>query len=83
MPCSSDGREIRGGPLIIFKSGNCERSVEILPDLNNYPINNSPSMNPSNGSITIVAFDKDSGPKGVNALRNELEKVVVRVGSAS
>ena len=70
--------KIRSG--FLPKTGHNKRGVEVLPNLGNYPIGYSPGVNPSNGAGRVAAFDEYNGPKGVNALRDEVESVLGSAG---
>lgn len=74
------GREIgrRGGAA---EAGDGEGSVEVLPDLGDYPISDGPGVNPGDGAAGVVAgvaaFDEDGGPaEGDDGLGHESEGVL-------
>lgn len=75
----SNCREIRlvvGAP----KTGDSKRSVEVLPDLGNYPISYSPGVNPGDVSNFVATLNEDGGPEGGNGVRDEAERVFVGGG---
>jgi hypothetical protein len=55
------------------KASDGEGSIEILPNLGNYPIGNGPCVHPRDQAFLVVALDEDHQSKGKNGLRNEVE----------
>lgn len=58
---------------MVFDFGDGEGSVEVLPDLSDYPIGDGPRVNPSNGACGVAAFDDDGGAERGDGLRIESE----------
>lgn len=56
-----------------FEAGDGEGSVKVLSHLSNYPIRDSPGVNPGNVTGGVAALDEDSGAEGGDGLRNESE----------
>lgn len=57
-------------------ASNDKGSVEVLPDLGNYPIREGPGVHPGDAPGTVAALDEDGGAKAGDWLRKELEVVV-------
>lgn len=61
------------------ETGNGNGSVKILPHLSNYPITNSPRMDPVNSSLRIAPLGQHSVPEGSDGDGGEVEGRV-RIG---
>lgn len=59
----------------IADASDGEGSVEVLPDLGDYPIRDGPGVNPGDRTVVIAAFDEDDGTERDDGLRNEAEGV--------
>ncbi|KAF5752605.1 hypothetical protein HS088_TW01G00520 [Tripterygium wilfordii] len=55
------------------KTSNGKRSVEVLPDLGNYPISDGPGVDPRDLAVAVAALGEDSGAEGGNREWDELE----------
>lgn len=65
----------------VAEAGDGEGSVEVLPDLGNYPISDGPGVDPRDRAAVIAALNDDGGAEGGDRLRNESEGVRGRFSS--
>lgn len=68
------------GRGIFTEAGYGEGSVEVLPDLGDYPMSDGPSVDPRDGAISVAALDEDGGPEAIDGLGTELKRFVLVAG---
>jgi len=62
---------------LVSKTSNSKRGIEVLSNLGNYPIRNSPSVHPRNGTTGITPFNNHNVSERGDGKRRELERHVV------
>lgn len=60
----------------ITEASDGKGSVEVLPDLGDYPISDGPRVNPRDRTVVIAAFDENKGAEWSDGLGYESEGVL-------
>lgn len=65
----------RGFFVRIAETSYGKGSVEVLPDLRDYPISDRPRVDPGNGTALVATLDENPAPKSSERERHKLEGV--------
>ncbi|RXH94710.1 hypothetical protein DVH24_024394 [Malus domestica] len=71
------GRVVLG---VVSEARDGEGSVEVLADPGDYPIGDSPGVDPGNGAVAVAALDEDGGAEGGEGLGDELKGFFLGAG---